>query len=152
MVTSFVAGYAGDAGRRGARALRLDLVRHFCQIRAMVARTPARNGISADPEVLAILRALADPNRFRLFCALRGMERCVRDLVASEGMAQPLVSHHLRVLERAGLVRARRSHGFTLYALDPRGLAAAKEAVMDLLDPESLSALAMPGGNSDCCR
>lgn len=118
----------------------------------MAATTPARNGTSADPEVLAILRALADPNRFRLFCALRGMERCVRDLVASEGMAQPLVSHHLRVLERAGLVRGRRSHGFTLYALDPRGLAAAKAAVMDLLDPESLSALAMPGGNSDCCR
>lgn len=107
---------------------------------------------TADAEVLRILRALSDPNRFRVFCALRGMERCVRDLVATEAMAQPLVSHHLRVLERAGLVRARRSSGFTLYALDPDGLAVASAGVTALLDPDSLGALALPGGNADCCR
>lgn len=110
----------------------------------------ATTTVAAD--VLPILRALADPNRFRVFCALRGMERCVRDLVATEAMAQPLVSHHLRVLERVGLVRSRRAHGFTLYALDPEGMALASAAVTHLLDTEPLSALALPGGNSDCCR
>ena len=103
-------------------------------------------------DVATVLRALADANRFRLFCALRGMERCVRELVDAEGMAQPLVSHHLRVLERAGLVRARRSQGFTLYAVDPEGMAAARAAVADLLDPAALEPVALPGGNSGCCR
>lgn len=103
------------------------------------------------PDVLTILRALADPKRFRVFCALRGRERCVRDLVGSENMAQPLVSHHLRVLERAGLVTARRAHGYTLYAVDPAGMVSARAAVAALLDVEALGAVALPGGNRDCC-
>ncbi|MBW3615404.1 MAG: metalloregulator ArsR/SmtB family transcription factor [Actinobacteria bacterium] len=118
----------------------------------MATTTAAGRATPAEPDALVILRALADPNRFRVFCALRGRECCVRDLVANEGMAQPLVSHHLRVLERAGLVTARRSHNFTLYALDPAGLRVASAALIDLLDPQSLSSVALPGGNSDCCR
>lgn len=104
-----------------------------------------------ETDVLTILRALADPKRYRIFCALRGRERCVTDLVASENMGQPLVSHHLRVLERAGLVTARRAHGYTLYAIDPIGMGNARAAVAALLDVDGLGALALPGGNSDCC-
>ena len=112
-----------------------------------------RCGANAAPEgVLDVLRALADPNRLRIFCALRRSERCVRDLVDSEKLAQPLVSHHLRVLERAGLVTARRAQGYTLYAVDPAGMAVARATVSTLLDAGELSALALPGGNSDCCR
>lgn len=102
-------------------------------------------------DVLGILRALADPKRFKVFCALRGRERCVRDLVESENMGQPLVSHHLRVLERAGLVTARRAQGYTLYAIDPAGMASAREALAALLDVDALDALALPGGNRGCC-
>ena len=101
---------------------------------------------------LTVLRALADPTRFRLFAAVREKERCVRDLVDSEGLAQPLVSHHLRVLGEAGLVRARRADGFSLYAVDPSGLAAARDALAGLLDPDRLPAAALPGGNPGCCR
>ncbi|HVL92198.1 MAG TPA: metalloregulator ArsR/SmtB family transcription factor [Acidimicrobiales bacterium] len=101
---------------------------------------------------LAVLRALADPNRFRLFTAVRAKERCVRDLVDSEGLAQPLVSHHLRVLADAGLVQARRADGFSLYSVDPAGMAAARDALDRLLDPDRLAAMALPGGNPDCCR
>ena len=102
--------------------------------------------------MLALLRALADPTRFRLFHALRERERCVRDLVESEGLPQPLVSHHLAVLVRAGLVSSRRSEGFTLYALAPQGLAAARAAVARLLDADALDPVALPGGNPGCCR
>lgn len=105
-----------------------------------------------DLGVLDVLRALADPKRFRIFCALRESERCVRDLVDSEELAQPLVSHHLRVLERAGLVTARRAHAYTMYAVDPAGLARARAALTSLLDADGLSAVALPGGNADCCR
>ena len=104
------------------------------------------------PDALAVLRALADPTRFRVFSALREKERCVRDLVESEGLAQPLVSHHLGVLSRAGLVRARRADGYTLYALDPDGLLRAGRTVLDVLDPGSLRPESRPGGNARCCQ
>jgi ArsR family transcriptional regulator len=103
-------------------------------------------------DVLPVLRALGEANRLRLFLALRDKERCVRDLVDSEGLPQPLVSHHLRVLAEAGLVQARRSDGFSLYAVSPAGMAAARALAMDLLDPDSIGPLARPGGNDGCCR
>ena len=106
---------------------------------------------SASP-VLPVFRALAEPNRLRLFQALRDKERCVRDLVDTEGLPQPLVSHHLRVLADAGLVQVRRSDGFSLYAVSPEGMAAARAMAMDLLDPAAVGPLARPGGNAGCCR
>ena len=105
-----------------------------------------------ESDVLPVLRALADPNRLRLFLALRDKERCVRDLVDTEGLPQPLVSHHLRVLADAGLVQARRSDGFSLYAVSPEGLTAARDLAMVLLDPDAVGPLARPGGNDGCCR
>jgi ArsR family transcriptional regulator, arsenate/arsenite/antimonite-responsive transcriptional repressor len=107
---------------------------------------------TAEADVLAVLRALADPKRLRLFLALRDKERCVRDLVEAEDMPQPLVSHHLRVLAGAGLVQARRADGFSLYAVSPAGMAAARSLAMDLLDPCTVGPLARPGGNDGCCR
>ncbi len=107
---------------------------------------------TGEADVLTLLRTLADPTRLRIFRALRAKERCVRDLVESEGLAQPLVSHHLGALSRAGLVRARRAPGgFTMYALDRLGLARARRALLELLDADSLGVLALPGGNPSCC-
>lgn len=103
-------------------------------------------------DVLAYLKVLADATRLRLFVALRTKERCVRDLVESEDVPQPLVSHHLRVLLKAGLIQARRSDGFTFYVVDPGGMNAARRVVGELLDPATLGPLARMGGNADCCR
>lgn len=107
---------------------------------------------AAGADVLPVLRALGDRNRLRLFLALRDKERCVRDLVDTEGIPQPLVSHHLRVLSEAGLVVARRSEGFSLYAVSSEGMAAARQLAMELLDPDAVGPLARPGGNDACCR
>lgn len=114
--------------------------------RAHVTTTTPR-----DSGVLTVLRALADPKRFRLLGALREKERCVRDLVDGEGLPQPLVSHHLRVLVEAGLVRSRRSDGYTMYAIDPDGMGRARDAVVGLLDTDVLNPSALPGGNQECC-
>jgi len=103
-------------------------------------------------ELLGFVKALADATRLRLFVALREKERCVRDLVASESLPQPLVSHHLRVLSGAGLIKARRYDAFTFYVVDPDGMAAALRTLSDLLDPATLEPSARPGGNADCCR
>lgn len=63
---------------------------------------------AAGAEQLAgVLKALADPARLRLLsmiAAHEGGEACVCDLTEPLGLAQPTVSHHLKVLLAAGLV------------------------------------------------
>lgn len=102
--------------------------------------------------VLEVARALSDQTRLRIFQALHQEERCVRDLVDSEGIPQPLVSHHLRVLAGAGLVETRRADRFTLYAVSPAGMRAALSVLGSVLDPDRLTPVALPGGNETCCQ
>lgn len=52
--------------------------------------------------------ALADPTRRRILEHLAQGDRCVTDLARPYAMSLPAVSKHLRVLEKAGLVRRRR--------------------------------------------
>ena len=52
--------------------------------------------------------ALADPTRRKLLAELSHGERCVTELARPHRMSLPAVSKHLRVLERAGLVRRHR--------------------------------------------
>ncbi len=59
---------------------------------------------------------MADPGRPR-----RG-ERPVNDVVALLGVAQPLVSKHLRVLREVGLVEVREDGWQRMYRLDGRPL------------------------------
>ena len=77
-------------------------------------------------------RGLSDPTRVVLAALLRdGHELCVCDLAWIVGRAQNLVSHHMRVLRREGLVRSRRDGKMVLYALTDageRGLSAVLDA------------------------
>jgi DNA-binding transcriptional ArsR family regulator len=52
--------------------------------------------------------ALADPTRRRILAQLAQGDRCVTHLARPHSMSLPAVSKHLRVLERAGLLRRRR--------------------------------------------
>jgi DNA-binding transcriptional ArsR family regulator len=52
--------------------------------------------------------ALADPTRRRILAHLVRGDRRVTDLARPHAMSLPAVSKHLRVLERAGLLRRRR--------------------------------------------
>jgi DNA-binding transcriptional ArsR family regulator len=52
--------------------------------------------------------ALADPTRRRILAQLAGGDRCVTDLARRYDISLPAVSKHLRVLEKAGLLRRRR--------------------------------------------
>ncbi|MGH8901430.1 MAG: ArsR/SmtB family transcription factor [Egibacteraceae bacterium] len=72
---------------------------------------------------LPALKALAEPLRWRIMELLASEELCVCHLVAELGIAQPLVSHHLRVLRRAGLVETSRYRLWTYYRLRADALA-----------------------------
>lgn len=63
-------------------------------------------------------KVLGDPTRMRLLWALCEEDRCVNDLAEIIGMGQSAVSHQLRLLRQARLVRYRREGKTSIYSLD----------------------------------
>jgi DNA-binding transcriptional ArsR family regulator len=62
--------------------------------------------------------AVAEPRRRQILDVLAGGERPVNDLVDRLGIAQPLVSKHLRVLREVGLVDVRDEGRRRIYRLN----------------------------------
>jgi DNA-binding transcriptional ArsR family regulator len=71
--------------------------------------------------------AVAEERRREILDLLRDGERSVSELVQALGVAQPVVSKHLRVLREVGLVAVRDAGRQRMYQLDPRPL----EAIFD---------------------
>lgn len=85
-------------------------------------------------ELARRVKALADPARLRLLsiiAAHEGAEACVCDLVEPLGLAQPTVSHHLRVLVQAGLLRREKRGVWAYYAVVPGALGALADVIDD---------------------
>jgi ArsR family transcriptional regulator, lead/cadmium/zinc/bismuth-responsive transcriptional repressor len=80
--------------------------------------------LAGDPAeaAAATAMALADPTRLTIAAALGdGGELCVCDLAWVVERSQNLVSHHVRRLRAAGLVRSRRDGKMVIYALTGTG-------------------------------
>jgi DNA-binding transcriptional ArsR family regulator len=85
----------------------------------MVERAQARLLLGPSIEALARQFSLmADPTRLRLLTALMAGELCVCDLAVATGINRSTVSHQLRTLREARLVRRRRDGKVMYYALD----------------------------------
>jgi DNA-binding transcriptional ArsR family regulator len=80
------------------------------------------------------LDALSDPTRRAVLEALRQGPLPVGELAEGLPVSRPAVSQHLRVLERAGLVRATRKGTRRIYQVDPSGLLALREWVEGFWD------------------
>lgn len=88
--------------------------------------------IAADEaEVLAgTLRAMADPIRLRLLSLIGTTdEMCACDLPALVDRSQPTVSHHLKVLVTAGLLRREQRGKWAWYRVDRDRLATLQAAL-----------------------
>jgi ArsR family transcriptional regulator len=79
---------------------------------------------SGEAEALAArFKALADPTRVAIVNRLAAADEvCVCDFVASLDLAQPTVSHHLKVLRDAGLVESSRRGTWAFYRLVPEAV------------------------------
>jgi DNA-binding transcriptional ArsR family regulator len=64
-----------------------------------------------------IFKLLGDPTRVKLLCARSHRELCVCDLSAVLGMTQSAVSHQLRVLRDAHLVKFKKEGKVVFYSL-----------------------------------
>ena len=81
------------------------------------------------PHLDRTLTALADPTRRAILQRLARGEARVTDVARPFAMSLEAVSKHVRVLERARLVRRRRAGREHLLSLDPRPLADRKSVV-----------------------
>lgn len=66
---------------------------------------------------IAVLKAVAEANRWRIVELLSCEELCVCHIAEELAIAQPLVSHHLKVLRDAGLVDSEKHRQWTYYRL-----------------------------------
>jgi ArsR family transcriptional regulator len=76
----------------------------------------------AAADLAAAFKALADPTRVAIVNRLATSECCVCDLTGAFELAQPTVSHHLRLLRDAGLVEAERRGTWAYYRLVPEAI------------------------------
>lgn len=64
-----------------------------------------------------LFKVFGDATRVRILCALRQSELCVCDLTALLDLSQSAISHQLRILKTARLVRNRRQGRVVYYSL-----------------------------------
>ena len=71
-----------------------------------------------------VLAALADPTRLRILGMLRaqGAPLCVCEINEAFPLGQPTISHHLRQLREAGLVRWTKKGLWVYYTLEPNAM------------------------------
>ena len=80
------------------------------------------------------LLALADPTRRAILARLAKGEATVNEIAKPFDLTQPAVSHHLKVLEKAGLITRSRRGTSRPCRLAPQGLAPVESWLTGLRD------------------
>jgi len=66
-------------------------------------------------------KALADETRLRIIRLLEIREMCVCEIMIALNLTQPTASHHLGILENAGIVKDRKKGKWVFYSIaDPK--------------------------------
>jgi len=67
-----------------------------------------------------LFKALADETRLRILSLLNMREMCVCEIMVALDLTQPTASHHLGILENAGLTKDRKEGKWVFYSIsDP---------------------------------
>ncbi|MCK9197982.1 MAG: metalloregulator ArsR/SmtB family transcription factor [Bacilli bacterium] len=72
-------------------------------------------------EKVEFLKIIAEVNRLKILYALREGELCVCKIIENLGVSQSLVSHHLKILKDAGLVKDSKKGFWVFYSLTEKG-------------------------------
>jgi len=69
-------------------------------------------------DLAELFKVFGDTTRIKILCALAESEMCVCDIAVLLNMTQSSISHQLRILKQARLVRYRREGKVVYYSLD----------------------------------
>ena len=89
----------------------------------------------SDQQAAAALKAMGEPRRVEILRLLRDGPRAVGEIAVEVDVSQQAVSQHLAILDKAGLVEARREGTRRIYAIRPAGFAPVEEFVRDFWTP-----------------
>lgn len=122
----------------------IDLCQYLCVSNYLLDLTPLQTvacctPMTAEPmnaeqatDVVALLKALADPVRLQLLSLVashEGGEACVCELTEAFELSQPTISHHLKVLHQAGLLQRTKRGVWVYYKVEGKVLAALGELI-----------------------
>ena len=116
----------------------IDIYLQVCKAQVMASRATVDVALSSQPccepglaaplsreeaDGLAhLLKAVSDPTRLQLLSIIRSSpnsEACVCDLTTPVGLSQPTVSHHLKVLTDAGILKREQRGTWAWFSLNP---------------------------------
>ena len=92
-------------------------------------------------ETITVLKALGEPNRMRILAELMNGDSCNCELQDNLNLAPNLLSHHLRVLSKGGLVNSRRDQldgRWIYYSVDRQAAARWQNWFSEFLDPSRI--------------
>lgn len=69
-------------------------------------------------ELSVMLKALADPNRLKIVDLLSNGSLCACDILEHFDFTQPTLSHHMKVLEKAGVIFVTKNKSWHHYSLE----------------------------------
>ena len=96
--------------------------------------------VLADPTRLSILDFLLHP--IQSYCS-RAEGVCGCDLENFLGFKQPTISHHMKLLEQAGFIKASPQGRWVVYELLPEGFKAVREALIKFENVASTETLSL---------
>lgn len=68
-------------------------------------------------ELAGIFKAISDENRLRIISLLIKRELCVCEIIKQLNLSQSLVSHHLAILRKTGLIKFRKDNKWVYYSI-----------------------------------
>ena len=81
-------------------------------------------------DVVKMLKAIADGNRFRIFNLLMDNgETCACELLKDFNISQPTLSRHMKVMVDSGLVSARKDAQWMKYSVNQDALKVLRDAL-----------------------
>jgi len=79
-----------------------------------------------------LFKALGDVNRLNILMLLKDQEMCGCELFNKIDLSQPAISHHLKILKQANLVKSIKEGKLVFYRLDESGVNISKQILADL--------------------
>ncbi|MCL2860111.1 MAG: metalloregulator ArsR/SmtB family transcription factor [Oscillospiraceae bacterium] len=83
-------------------------------------------------QAIIVFKALSDNNRLQIVDMLSCGELCACKILEKFNITQPTLSHHMKVLNEAGIVNSRKQGSWSYYSLNSKNIANIMEFIKSI--------------------